>query len=80
MSSNLKQIKIESDDSTIHIECPHCDTWEQLGIDDPRHRLSSLPITKWLDDTERGNEISRHECTQCKNEFEVEWDYNNPML
>ena len=52
---------------------------EQLGIDDPRKRLSSLPITEWLPDEDDKNEESIHECTQCKTTFLVEWYYNNPV-
>lgn len=75
----LVRVKVESDDSNIHIDCPHCDMWEQLGVDDPRHRLNALPITKWHPDEDNENEVSEHECTQCKKTFEVEWDYDNPI-
>jgi len=71
--------KIEANDRDIHIDCPCCDMWEQLGIDDSRHMLNMLPIIKWKEDVPDRNELSIHKCNQCSNEFEVEWDYDNPM-
>ena len=73
----METTKIEANDKDIHIDCPCCDMWEQLGIDDPRHMLNVLPIIEWKEDEEK--ELSVHKCTQCSNEFQVEWDYNNPM-
>jgi len=71
--------KIQSDNENIHLDCPHCDMWEQLGVDDPRKRLNVIPIISWFADIEDRNEISVHKCTQCKSEFEVEWNYENPI-
>lgn len=75
----MKATKIQNDDINVHIDCPHCDNWEQLGVDDPRHRFSNLAIIKWLPDVEGEHEKSIHECSQCKNEFKVVWDYDNPI-
>ena len=75
----MENVKIQSDEENIHIECPHCDMWEQTGIDDPRKRLNVLPIVEWKPDVEGKNELSIHQCTKCKSNFEVEWDYKNPM-
>jgi uncharacterized C2H2 Zn-finger protein len=75
----MKTTKIESDGRDIHLDCPHCDMWEQLGIDDPRKRLSALPIIEWKENVKGENEKSIHKCTQCENSFETEWDYDNPM-
>ena len=76
----MKRIKIESDNNNIHIDCPNCDMWEQLGIDDPRKMLNAFPIIEWYPDVINENETSVHKCTDCKTKFEVEWDYNNPTL
>lgn len=73
----MKKVLLESNEDDIHIDCPYCDMWEQLGVDDPRKRLNVLPIIKWLPDAE--HEESVHECTQCKNQFIVVWDYDNPI-
>jgi len=27
----MKTIKVQSDEHNIHIDCPECDMWEQLG-------------------------------------------------
>ena len=84
-SKSIVKIKIEVHGiqslvgANIHIDCPFCDNWEQLGIDDPRGILSSIPIIPkigWKPDIEGENEVSIHKCTQCENEFEVEWDYS----
>lgn len=75
----MERTKVQSDDKDIYIECPYCDNWEQLGIDDPRHRLHTVPIIEWYEDEKGKNEVSLHECIQCKNKFEVEWDYSNPI-
>jgi len=53
--------------------------WEELGVDDARKLLNALPITVWLPDAEDTNEVSQHKCTQCSTEFEVEWNYDNPI-
>lgn len=79
-TDKIQRVKLESDEDNIHIDCPNCDNWEQLGVDDPRKRLNALPITQWLTDDEvTGNEVSAHECIICKTVFEVEWDYENPI-
>jgi len=75
----MKRTKVQSNDKDIHIDCPHCDNWEQLGVDEARHHLNTMPILKWYPDKKGQNEVSLHECTQCKKKFEVEWDYNNPI-
>lgn len=76
----MLRVKIQSNKHNVHIDCPNCDNWEQLGIDDPRKMLSSLPIIEWLPDEDNKNEESIHECTDCKTKFIVEWDYNNPIV
>ena len=76
----MVRIKVQSNDWDIHLECPHCDNWEQLGVDEQRHHLHTLPILEWYPDEKDKNEVSLHECLQCKNKFEVEWDYDNPII
>ena len=39
----MKRVTIESDNRDIQLECPNCDMWEQLGVDDPRKMLNALP-------------------------------------
>jgi len=73
----MLKTKIKSDVWNIHLDCPCCDNWEQLGVDDPRKMLNAIPIIEWYPDVIDRNEISIHKCTQCKTEFEVEWDYKN---
>lgn len=73
----MNRVKIAADRVSVLLDCPFCDNWESLGIDDPRKRLNSLPIIEWLPDKKGQNEISTHECTLCSGRFEVEWDYNN---
>ena len=75
----MKKIKIQSDEINIHLDCAHCNNWEQLGIDDPRKRLNVIPIIEWKEVEVNQNEVSIHRCTQCNKKFEVEWDYSNPM-
>ena len=75
----MKRVKIESDCKDIHLDCPNCEMWEQLGVDDPRKSLNVLPIIEWLTMPSEENEVSINECVDCKTKFEVEWDYNNPM-
>jgi uncharacterized C2H2 Zn-finger protein len=74
----MKRIKIQSDDQDVCVECPHCGQWEQLGIDDPRKRLNTVPILEWYPDIEGQNEVSLHKCVVCDSKFETEWDYDNP--
>ena len=73
----MLKTKIKSDSRNIHLDCPCCDNWEQLGVDDPRKMLNAIPIIEWYPDVIDRNEISIHKCTQCKTGFEVEWDYKN---
>lgn len=75
----MKRVKVQSDEDSILIDCPNCGYWESLGIDDPRKRLSEMPIVEWKPDLENGHELSEHECTNCEEHFEVEWDYDNPI-
>ena len=71
----MKRIKVATGENDIYVECPHCDNWESMGIDDPRENLDALPIIGWYEEEEF--DISMHECTSCQELFEVEWDYNN---
>lgn len=71
----MKQVKIESDDKNVQITCPHCGNWEQTGVDDPRHVFNVIPVISWSDSSE--DEVSVNKCTDCNNEFAVEWDYDN---
>jgi hypothetical protein len=75
----MKKAVIESNNRDIHLECPNCEMWEQLGVDDPRKRLNALPIIEWVTTSAEDNEVSINECVGCRNKFEVEWDYDNPM-
>lgn len=78
----MKKVKIESDDKNVQITCPHCGNWEQTGVDEPRHRFESMPVIEWifphiLLKAFNPNEVSVNRCTDCNNEFAVEWDYDN---
>jgi hypothetical protein len=75
----MKKATIESNNKDIYLECPNCDMWEELGVDDPRKRFNALPIIEWLTMPSEENEVSINECIDCKTKFEVEWDYDNPM-
>jgi hypothetical protein len=75
----MKKAVIESDCRDIHLECPNCEMWEQLSVDEPRKRLNVLPILEWLITDNEDNEVSINECVGCHKKFEVEWDYDNPM-
>lgn len=75
----MKTVKIQSDNRNIQIECPHCDNWEQLGIDDPCKRLNGIPIIEWNPTREGQSDYSINECLECESKFEVEWDYDNPF-
>ena len=75
----MKRAVIESDCRDIHLECPNCEMWEQLSVDEPRNRLNALPIIEWVPTSAEDNEVSINECVGCRNKFEVEWDYDNPM-
>ena len=78
--TKMKRVTIESDNRDIQVECPNCDMWEQLGVDDPRKMLNALPIIDWLTMPAESNEVSVNECSECETKFEVEWDYNNPLI
>lgn len=73
------KIKIQSNSESIRLNCPFCHAWEELGIDDPRKRLHSLPILRWEPDKEDENEVSHHQCIQCNSRFRAEWDYQNTI-
>jgi len=73
----MELIKIISDKERLCIDCPECDNWEQLTIDEPRHKLQIFSIEEWYPDIEGKNEISRMKCSLCENEFNLEWDYSN---
>ena len=75
----MKTYKLQSNDVDIHIECPECKNWEELGVDDPRKNLNALPIVEWMPDSESAPEVSIHECTACNTKFKVIWDYDNPI-
>lgn len=75
----MKTVKNKIHETTTSVGCPHCDNWEELGIDDSRKNLNSLPVIKWLPDNEATNEKSIHKCTECNNEFQVEWEYRTNL-
>ena len=79
MSKKTLKTKIKSNDKDIHLDCPYCDNWEELSVNDPRHMLNNIPILAWKGDVDGENEISMHQCTQCDKTFEVEWDYDNKI-
>lgn len=66
----MKQVIISTTEDSVHVDCPHCDYWEELGIDDARHNLSTLPILRWFDER-----VSINLCTNCREIFKVLWDY-----
>lgn len=72
---------LQSNDKDILIQCTNCDNWESQGVDDPRHHLNSLPITRWLPNSKQhGNyETSLHKCNCCDHRFRVIWNYENPI-
>tara|TARA_R100000935_G_scaffold35662_1_gene56417 strand:- start:836 stop:1087 length:252 start_codon:yes stop_codon:yes gene_type:complete len=77
MKLETVKIKICTDSlDQYHIDCPNCDMWESLGIDDPRHMLNALPLIEWVEEGE-GAEVSIHECSECEARFNVQWDYTN---
>jgi len=78
-TENLKRIKIEKEGQDVFIDCPYCNNWETMGIDEQRKNFHTFPIIKWCGNTLNGNELSLHRCTECNKEFEVEWDYNNSL-
>ncbi len=66
----MKKVKIKSNNKDVSIECPSCDNWEEISIDQSRKDFQSIPIIDW-----KPKEISINKCCECKTEFEVEWDY-----
>lgn len=69
----------DRDNDSIDVTCPHCDTHEGWGVDEPRKRFYILPIIHWYPDREDANELSINKCTDCHKEFLVEWDYDNEI-
>lgn len=74
----MKTIKVGTSEDSVTVVCPHCDNWEETGIDDPRKSLTYIPILQFLKD-KNGFELSKHNCTDCNNDFIVEWDYENKI-
>ena len=80
MKLETVKIKICTDSlDQYHIDCPNCDMWESLGIDDSRSMLNAIPIISGGNEIsfDTPNEISVNKCSECYYEFEVEWDYEN---
>tara|TARA_R110000751_G_scaffold144021_1_gene247650 strand:- start:384 stop:632 length:249 start_codon:yes stop_codon:yes gene_type:complete len=75
----MKMTKIQSNDRSVHLDCAWCDNWEEIGIEEPRKKLNSMPIIRWNPDVCGENEKSIHVCNSCEMEFGVEWDYENPI-
>lgn len=68
--------KIDTDTENVMIDCPYCDNWESMGIDDPRKNFNEFEFD-WIGNSDRRNELSLTTCTSCNNEFLLEWDYDN---
>jgi hypothetical protein len=73
----MKQTVIKTSAENVHIDCPNCDNWEQIGIDEPRHRLQSITLVEWMPSTSRKVEVSINHCTVCNKQFSLLWDYKN---
>ena len=73
----MKTQKIEVGRDVVHIDCPHCDNWEQHPIDEQRHHIQSFSIEGWK--VSDGVQISVTKCTDCQKTFELEWDYSNRL-
>lgn len=72
----MKTTVTEVTEGNVTVHCPCCGAWEEQGIDDPRHHLTTLPIIEWEPDQEGKPEVSMHQCTDCNNQFKVIWDYD----
>lgn len=68
-------VEVVGEGMAYHLSCPCCDNWEEIGVDDPRKMLYTLPLIEWKENTTNGNELSIHQCTECNGRFEIEWNY-----
>ena len=58
-------------ETSVHIQCPRCDNWENINGDEPRHHMQSFKILDWyLDEPE----VSHTMCLVCEKEFKLVWD------
>lgn len=77
----MKRIKANlSTRNQALIECPSCDNWEAQGVDDSRSNFGSFPMKPQgavpLRFAHEENDITTHECEDCGELIEVEWDYS----
>jgi hypothetical protein len=78
IKEEIKNVTVQIIDDDINIECPNCENWEQQPVDQQRHHLQSFNIEKWLEN-EKKLDVSQMQCTQCKTDFKLIWDYNNTV-
>ena len=60
----------------VCIDCPNCDMWEEISIDESRYNLQSMPIIEWLS-YPKEYDISVNKCNECNEFFRLEWNYEN---
>ena len=72
----METINIENDAKDIHVSCPHCGHCESHPTDEQRHHIQTFDIVEWLDDV-NDIEQSKMKCHVCKNEFQINWNYDN---
>lgn len=71
-------IEVKNDDVTIN--CPSCDNWEVINIDQPRHKLHSFYVCAWeYNKDSTSPEVSLVACHGCKTDFRLIWDYKNKV-
>ena len=73
----MKVTKILVAGEDVYLECPHCEHWESQPVDSPRHHLQTFNIVKWEPTNPTENDLSIMSCHVCKEEFKLDWDYEN---
>jgi hypothetical protein len=72
----MKKTRTKVDEDNISIDCPHCDNWEEQPVDQQRHHLQTFDMGEFLEE-EQGNQVSTMKCLECKESFNIVWDYDN---
>lgn len=72
----MEQTTIEHENENITVFCPCCDNWEQTSADEPRNKMQSFWLVKWLEDVE-DVERAKIKCLECKETFILNYKYND---
>ena len=67
-SESLRAEKEKAGNRKI-IDCPYCDNWIEINLDEPRNKIPTFPLHSWVEEN-----ISIHQCEECGSPLALNWE------